>query len=155
MDMKDVLIIKSIFLFMVIWGFALLLAWFRSRIEWIWKVMATLIFGFYIWFFFSEIETAFLAFKGQWYLSLLEFLKELFAVVFTNLFFLWPLALIMVFFKADEIGAENLLKFMCILSLVLWLIFIAYYYFNVGIDKFLFESLKNLLPGTSQEIINN
>ena len=148
LDVKDVLIIKSVFLFMVIWGLALVLAWFRSRIEWIWKILATLIFCFYIWFFWGEITAAFLALKANWYLSLLEFFKELFTIVFTNLFFLWPLALIIVFFKVDEIGAENLLKFMCILSLALWIIFVVYYYLHVGIDKFFFESLRGLLPGT-------
>jgi hypothetical protein len=147
--MKDVLIIKSIFLFIIIWGLALVLVWVRARIEWIWKIAAALIFGFYIWFFFAEIELAFIAFKMQWYLSLLGFFKELFAMTFTNLFFFWPLALIIVFFKVDEMGAESLLKFMCILSLVLWIIFIAYYYLHTDIDKFFFETLKNLLPGTN------
>jgi len=147
--MKDFLIIKSIFLFIVVWGLALILVWFRSRIEWIWKILATVVLGFYIWFFFAEIELAFTALKTQWYLSFLEFFKELFTLVFTNLLFFWPLALIMIFFKIDEMGAENLLKFMCILSLALWIIFIIYYHLHAGIDKFFFETLKNLLPGTS------
>ena len=147
--MNDILMIKSIFLFMVVWGLAVILVWFRARIEWIWKIIATLILGFYIWFFFAEIELAFIALKTQWYFSVLEFFKELFTLVFTNLFFFWPLALIIIFFKVDEMGAENLLKFMCILSLVLWIIFGIYYYLHTDIDKFLFENFKNMLPGMS------
>lgn len=145
--MQDVLIIKSVFLFIIVWGLALILVWFRPRIEWIWKILATLIFGFYIWFFFGEIASAFIAFKAHWYLSFIEFFKELFIMTFSNLFFFWPLALIMIFFKIDDMGAENLLKFMCILSLVLWIIFVAYYFLNPYIDKFFFESLKDMIPG--------
>jgi len=145
-NMSETIIIKSIFVFIVIWGLSTVLLWFRPRIEIFWKIISLLIFVFYIWFFFDEINSGFTAFTANWYKTTIDFLKELITLVFGNLFFLWPLALIIIFYKADDMGAEKLLKFMCILTLVLWLVFIVYYYFNTGIDKFFYESLRKMVP---------
>ncbi len=146
-QMKDVIIIKSIFLFASIWGLSLFLMWFRPRIEIFWKISATVLYAFYGWFFYSEIVNGFREFMSSWYLSFLAFFKELFILVFVNLFFLWPVALVLVYFKADEIGAEKLLRFMCLLTIALWIIFVLYYYFSSGIDSFLLEKLKEMVPG--------
>jgi cytosine/uracil/thiamine/allantoin permease len=73
-------------------------------------------------------------------------LKELSALVFVNLFFIWPLALFIIFYKSDAVGAEKLLKFLCVLTLVLWVIFIVYFFFSKGIDHFLFQDLKKMVP---------
>ena len=48
--------------------------------------------------------------------------------------------------QADEMGAERLLKIMCLLTLVLWVIFVAYVYYDKGIDKFLYENLRKMIP---------
>ena len=144
--MNETLIIKSVFIFISIWGIGIIMLWFRPRIEIFWKIIATLIFGFYIWFFFDEIVLGLNTFRSEWYLSSLQFLKELITLVFVNMFFFWPLVLILIFYKADEIGAERLLKFVCILTLILWIIFVLYFYFSTGIDKYLYENLKKMIP---------
>lgn len=146
MLMKETLIIKSLFIFISFWGLGTVLIWFRPRIEIFWKIIATLIFAFYIWFFYDEIFTGFNTFLASWYISTLDFIKELITLVFINLLFLWPLCLVLIFYKSDTIGAEKLLKFMCVLTLVLWIIFVIYFYFNTGIDKFLYNSLKKMIP---------
>ncbi len=145
--MDKALLIKSMFMFISIWGFTILFIWFRPRIEIFWKIIATLIYLFYIWFFYTEILSGYKAFNAAWFDVTMYFLKELMALVFINLFFLWPLALIIIFFKANDMGAEKLLKFMCIITLVLWVIFLIYVYFSKGIDEFLFKKLKDMVPG--------
>jgi hypothetical protein len=144
--MDKILIIKSIFFFITLWGFTLAFLWFRPRVEIFWKIVATILFLFYVWFFWEEIMKGYHSFTLSWYNVLVDFLKELVALVFVNLFFLWPLTLIIIFYKADEMGAERLLKFMCVLTLVLWVIFVIYVYHDKGIDKFLYQNLKEMVP---------
>ena len=144
--MNDVIIIKSLIFFMAIWGVSLILLWFRPRIEWFWKIAASLIYGFYIWFFFSELRTGLERLKSDWYISSLDFIRELAGIVFINLLFFWPLLLIVIFYKADDVAAEKLLKFISIATVVLWILFIIYYFFNNGIDTFFYERLKEMIP---------
>lgn len=143
---SNILVIKSIFIFFVLWGLAQLLLWFRPRIEIFWKAVSTLILGFYIWFFFAELKSGFSVFRGGWYIALLDFMKELLTIVFTGMFLIWPAALVIIFYKADDIGAERLLKFLCLLTLVLWLLFIIYFFFSAGIDRFFYDNLRKMVP---------
>lgn len=145
--MEKAIIIKSIFLFICLWGFSLVFLWFRPRIEPFWKIIATLIYLFYIWFFFTEINAGYNAFMADWYNTLIHFLKEILSLVFVNLFFFWPVSLILIFYKANDMGAEKLLKFLCILTLILWIFFLIYVFYNKGIDSFLFQKLKEMVPG--------
>lgn len=145
--MSESLLIKSVFLFVAFWGIGISMLWFRPRVEIIWKVIATVILLFYIWFFFEEIRGGYTAFASDWYGFSLNFLKELLALVFVNLFFIWPLSLVIIFYKADAIGAEKLLKFLCVLTLVLWMVFILYFFFSKGIDDFMLKNFKEMIPG--------
>jgi hypothetical protein len=145
--MSEALIIKSVFLFMVFWGIGIAALWFRPRIEIVWKIIATLILVFYMWFFFDEISSGYNSFAAGWYGFTLNFLKEILSLVFANLFFIWPLALALIFYKADAIGAEKLLRFLCVLTLALWFIFILYYFFSKGIDEFMIKNFKEMVPG--------
>ncbi|HDP80148.1 MAG TPA: hypothetical protein ENN21_04825, partial [Spirochaetes bacterium] len=124
--MDKALLIKSLFFFMSLWGISLLMLWFRPRIEIFWKMIATLLFGFYLWFFWGEVSAGYVSVTLNWYTVTIDFIKEVVSLVFVNLFFLWPLALIIIFYKADEIGAEKLLKFMCLCTLALWVVFVIY-----------------------------
>lgn len=146
--MDTPLVIKSLFMFVSLWGITVILLWFRRNIEIFWKIVATLILGFYIWFFFEEISTGYISFfkTTEWYNVTLNFLTELTAVTFTNLFFLWPLSLIIIFYKADDMGAEKLLKFMCILTLILWIIYVIYVFYNKGINEFFNKNLRQMFP---------
>mgnify|MGYP001768794765 CR=1 FL=1 len=143
---SDILVIKSIFLFFSFWGITVLLLWFRPRIEIFWKAVATLILAFYVWFFFPELKAGFYTFKGAWYVSSLDFLREILTIIFAGLFIIWPATLIRIFYKADDIGAEKLLKFLCLLTLVLWVLFIIYFFFSSGIDSFFYENLRKMVP---------
>ena len=144
--MADIFILKSVFIFISIWGLTIILLWFRPRIEIFWKIIATLIYGCYIGIFFDEIVKGFGIFKSDWFVSILNFSKELISLVSINLFFIWPLCLVIIFYKADDVAAEKLLKFISILTLVLWILFVIYSYFSTGIDKFLYENLKKMIP---------
>lgn len=144
--MSETLLIKSVFLFIIFWGIGIGMLWFRPRIDLVWKIIATVILIFYIWFFFDEIINGYNGFTAGWYGSVLNFLKEVLSLVFVNLFFIWPAALILIFYKADDIGAEKLLKFLCVLTLVLWVIFIMYFFFSKGIDEFMLRNLKEMVP---------
>ena len=143
---SDILVIKSIFLFFSFWGLSILLLWFRPRIEFFWKLVASLIFCFYVWFFFPELKAGFSTFRVSWYVSILDFLKEILTIIFTGLFIIWPAALIRIFYKADDMGAEKLLRFLCLLTLVLWILFIIYFFFSAGIDNFFYENLRKMVP---------
>lgn len=90
--------------------------------------------------------TGYELFTGAYFDVTMRFLKELITLIFMNLFFLWPLVLIVIFYKSSDLGAEKLLKFMCILTLVLWIVFVVYVFYQKGIDEFLFENLKKMLP---------
>ncbi len=148
--MEKALLIKSVFLFIALWGLSIVLLWFRPRIELFWKIIATLIFFFYVWFFFEEISKGYNSLLTDWYVVTIDFVRELIALVFVNLFFLWPLSLILIFYKSNEVGAERMLKFMCLLTLILWVIFVVYVYYNKGIDEFLYEKLKEMIPYTKK-----
>ncbi len=145
--MENALLIQSLFLFISLWGFTVMFLWFRPRLELFWKIVATLIFIFYVWFFWDELSRGYNAFQAAWFDVTMHFLKELLSLVFVNLFLFWPIALLLIFYKADEVGAERLLKFMCVLTIVLWIIFVIYAYYHRGIDVFLFEKLKKMVPG--------
>ena len=144
--MDKALLIKSVFFFVSLWGFTVAFLWFRPRIEVFWKIIATLIFVFYVWFFWDDLNKGYAALTVDWYKVTVDFMKELIAHVFVNLFFLWPVALIVVFYKADEFGAEKILKFMCILTIILWIVFAVYVYYERGIDTFLYKNLKEMIP---------
>jgi hypothetical protein len=148
--MKEVMIIKSLFVFIIFWGAGIVLLWFRPRIEIIWKAAATLLFALTTWFFYEEIKEGYSYFTSGWYTYILLFVKELLVLVFVNMFFFWPLALVIIFYKADDMGAERLLKFLCILTVVLWILFIVYSIFDRGIDAFFLESLKGMVPGAGR-----
>ncbi len=144
--MNEALLMKSIFLFIVFWGIGIAMLWFRPRIELVWKIIATVILVFYIWFFYSEISSGYGSFVAGWYGFSITFLKELLSLVFVNLFFIWPAGLILIFYKADAVGAEKLLKFLCVLTIVLWFVFILYFFFSKGIDDFMLQKLKQMVP---------
>jgi hypothetical protein len=145
--MEKPLLIKSVFMFFNLWTIGIIFLWFRRSIEIFWKIIATLLLGFYFWFFYEELMSGYMHFTADWYTMVITFLTELLTITFTNLFFLWPVVLIVIFYKADDIGAERLLKFMCILTLVLWIIFVLYIFYNKGINKFLYENLREMIPG--------
>ena len=143
---NNVLIFKSIFLFCSIWGIAVLLLWFRPRIELFWKLVATLIFILYIWFFYNEFSQSFNLFKTDWYISIIEFFKEILIIIFAGMFIIWPITLIIIFYKANDIGSEKLLRFICLLTIILWVAFIIYFFFSSGVENFFYETLKEMIP---------
>jgi len=143
---NEILFIKSIFLFLSFWGLAILLLWFRPRVEIFWKIMATFILLFYLWFFWDEVYKGFISFKAEWYLAVIEFFRESLFIIFGTLFIIWPISLIIIFYMANDIAAEKMLKFLCILTLFLWIIFIIYFFFHEGIAKFFYETLKKMIP---------
>jgi len=143
---NNVIILKSIFLFCSIWGIAVLLLWIRPRVELFWKLVATCIFIFYIWFFFNEFSSSFNSFKADWYIGIIEFFKEILIVIFAGMFIIWPVTLIIIFYKANDIGSEKLLRFICVLTIVLWVAFIIYFFFSVRVENFFYETLKEMVP---------
>ncbi len=145
--MDKSLLINSVFMLTGLWTIALIFLWFRRSIEIFWKIAATLILGFYYWFFFEQLSAGYSSFTTDWYKITITFLTELLSMTYTNLFYLWPIALIVIFYKADDIGAERLLKFMCVLTIIIWIIFVVYIFYNKGINKFLFENLRQMMPG--------
>lgn len=145
--MDDSVVLKSVFFFMCIWAIALLLLWFRRGIGPLWKITATAAFVFYCVFFQNEIAAGLQSIKQNWYVSFLDFVRGLFRTVFTDMFFLWPVALFTVFVKADDIGSEKLLRFMFILSIFLWICFLLYFNFDASIDNFFYETLRDMIPG--------
>ena len=144
---SNVIILKSsIFMFCSIWGFAILLLWIRPRVELFWKIVATIIFIFYIWFFFNELTLSFSSLKADWYIAIIEFFKEVLIIIFSGMFIIWPIILIVIFYKANDIGSEKLLRFICVLTIVLWVAFIIYSFFSSGVENFFYGTLKNMIP---------
>jgi hypothetical protein len=146
--MEKALILKSVAIFVLLWGIAAIFLWFRPKIEIFWKIVASILFIFYVWFFYEEIIRGFSAIRADWYPVVITFLKELLVLVFVNLFFLWPVVLVVVFYKADDIGAERLLKFMCVFTVVVWIVLVAYAFYDKKIDTFLYDKLKSSIPFT-------
>jgi hypothetical protein len=146
--MENTLIIRSVSVFIAIWGIATVFLWFRPKIEFFWKLVATMIFLFYLWFFHDEIARNMASFRADWYIATIAFFKELLVLSFVFLFFLWPVVLFVVFYKSDDMGAESLLKLLCVITIVLWIIFAAYVFYDKKIDAFLYEKLKTLIPFT-------
>ncbi len=142
----NILMTKSMFPVFSIWALTVLLLWFRPRIEIFWKLVASLIFIFYVWFFHEDLIRGYENFTLAWYEETLAFIKEFLGIVFVTLFLIWPLSLILIFYTANDMGAERLLKFLCLLTLILWLLFIIYYLFSEGIDHFMYDEMKKLLP---------
>ncbi len=138
--------IKSVFMFLCLWGICAAALWFRPSIEIFWKILATCILLFYIYFFNDELLIGYHSFLKDWYVLFADFFKELITLTFVCLFFLWPVTLIIIFYKADDTGAEKLLKFMCILTLVIWIVFVIFVFYDKGIDRLLYDNLKKMVP---------
>ncbi|MFA5518743.1 MAG: hypothetical protein WDA74_05745, partial [Spirochaetota bacterium] len=98
-------------------------------------------------FFFSELKSGLIAFQNDWYVSILDFIKDFILIIFASIFIIWPVSILIIFYKANDIGAEKLLKFLCIFTLLLWIIFIIFFFFNEGIYIFFYEYLKKMVPG--------
>jgi len=141
--MNTTMLSTSMMMFSVIWGLSVVLLWMRPRIEILWKIAAS---GIYIWFFYKDLLKGFKQFQKDWYMVTIAFIKEFSGLLFANMFFLWPLALIIIFYKADDVGAERLLKFMCIFTLLVWIVFTLYSFYSKQIDTFLFETLRQMIP---------
>lgn len=144
--MERSIIFNSIFMFIFIWGIALFFLWFRPKLEFFWKIMATLVYAFYLWFFWEEVFRGYQAIRNAWYPVVLSFGKELILLVFYCTFIFWPITLIRAFYKSDEIGAEKLVRFMCILTPIVWLAIAIYVFNNKGIDEFFFRRLVESIP---------
>ena len=144
--MEKILLDKSSSIFIAIWGLSIAFLWFRPRIEIFWKIIATLIFTFYIYFFMEQITRGFNLIQTDWYTVIISFIKDLIKLIFLNLFLLWPVTLIVIFYKSNDMGSERLLKFMCILTIVIWIILLVYVYHTKGINEFLFDKLKDMVP---------
>jgi len=144
--MEKTLILKSAPIFIFLWGFGIVFLWYRPRIEIFWKIIATILFAFYVWFFHEEITRGFAAIKADWFVIILSFLKDLLSLAFVSLFLLWPLLLMVIFYKSDDISAENLLKVICIITVVVWILFVAYVMYDKKIDPFLFDKVRSYIP---------
>lgn len=144
--MENLFLVRSIMIFMAFWGLGILLLWFRPRIDIFWKIVATLIFAFYCWFFFAEISQNYLAIRHDWFTFVVQFLMDFGTLLFSNLFLFWPILLVVIFYKSDDFGAERLLKFVVIFSLLLWFFMIAYVYYYKGINSFMFDKLREMIP---------
>lgn len=142
--MARLILMKYAHIFLGIWGICVIALWLRQSMEMFWKVLATCIFVFYGWFFFREVSAGYSAFQSGWYSHVVEFIVEFVAMVFASLFFFWPIALFIIFYKADDIGAEKLLKFMCIFTLVVWVACVFYVFSDKGVENFLYNNLKKL-----------
>lgn len=144
--MNNNLILNSIFIFVFLWAVSLAFLWFRPHIDLFWKIIATLIFLIFLWLFKKEIMSGYAAFNADWYKSIIVFIRELMLLIFYNFFLFWPMTLIIIFYKADDIAAENLLKFICIFTLILSAVIWAYIFFHEGVDRFIYEKLINVVP---------
>lgn len=143
--MSEIFSLNAIFFFVCIWGCCLGLVWFRPRLEARWKIFATVLFLIMIYLVFSQLSNAWHQFTLGWHVYILQFLRELMMYLFSSLLFLWPLALVLIFYKADAMAAERLLVFMCIFTVVLFVMAVAYTYYSKGIDSFLLENLRELM----------
>ncbi len=144
--MEQNIILKSVFIFIFLWSISIVFLWFRPKVEFFWKIIATAILLLFIYFFKKEIMNGYTSFTADWYAALITFLREILLLLFYNLFIFWPMTLIIVFYKADDVGAEKLLKFMCVFTLVLCVIILGYVYYKEGVDKFIYEKLIDVIP---------
>ena len=143
--MNEVISINSIFMYMCLWFIGLMMILSRPRVEIVWKIISCFIFALFIFLLFDEFKSGYNRFISGWYIYSLQFFKEFIMYLFSSLFFLWPLCLVIVFYKSDAIGSEKILKFMCLLTLVLLIISLIYAYYSKGIDKFLIDNIKKNL----------
>jgi cytosine/uracil/thiamine/allantoin permease len=62
------------------------------------------------------------------------------------MFIIWPVTLIIIFYKANDIGSEKLLRFICLLTIILWVAFIIYFFFSLRVEDFFYDTLKTMVP---------
>ncbi|MBP8988039.1 MAG: hypothetical protein KBG92_09555, partial [Spirochaetes bacterium] len=86
--MNTTMLSTSMMMFSVIWGLSVVLLWMRPRIEILWKIAASGIYGFYIWFFYKDLLKGFKQFQKDWYTVTIAFIKEFSGLLFANMFFL-------------------------------------------------------------------
>ena len=147
--MSEFFILRTSIIFLGFWSLGIVLLWFRPRIEIFWKIIATLILAFVIYLCIDILQNDLDRFFENGINSLFLFLKEFFALLLLNLFFLWPVALVLIFYKADDIGAERLLKFMSIITLILLIIAFVYVFFSEGADQQILDNIKKIIPDGS------
>jgi hypothetical protein len=145
--MERFLIKNSIFVFMFLWAVGIFFVWFRPKIEIFWKFVATMLFAFHVLLFQDELLKSYNIFSNAWYPTLIKFLSDLLGLLYFQLFVFWPVSLVFVFYKKDEIGAEKLLKFMSVFTLILVAATLTLVLYDKGVDKFLHDKVHKMVPG--------
>ncbi len=144
--MESIIILKTVFIFIVLWGLAAAFLIFRPRVSFIWKIAAIMLYAFYVWYFREDIMSGYGSFTQDWFGTLILFAKEIMFLMFYLLFVFWPISLVIIFYKADDLGAQNLLKFMVIYTLIVWVIITIYAFNKKVIDSTLYETLTGWIP---------
>ncbi|MEM7181541.1 MAG: hypothetical protein AAF518_11555 [Spirochaetota bacterium] len=129
----------------VFWGIGLVLSFFRSSIELIWKAFFLLIYFFYFSLFYGEISQGYQRLVNNYPYEIVNYIYGLGKTYFYTLLLLWPLVLIRIYYSASEILSYAIIKALVLATLVYWAGFAIWLVFYKQITYFLETRLVELL----------
>ena len=129
----------------IFWGLALVLSFFRSSIELIWKAFFLLIYLFYFILFYAEIANGYQRLVNNYPYEIVNYVYGLGKTYFYTLLLLWPLVLIRIYYSASEALSHAIIKTMILATILYWLGFSMWLLFYKQITYFLETRLVELL----------
>ncbi|TGK19848.1 hypothetical protein [Leptospira stimsonii] len=140
-------IVFPIFLF---WFCGLTLVLFRSDFEFVWKIIFVFIFIFYFFQYFPELKTSYERLTASYPVEILSWIYGMGRGIYFFLLFLWPVALIRIFYSASPQVSKSLAKALVSVTLIYWGGFILYNNFSPEVDAFLKGTFLKFLKFSSK-----
>lgn len=141
---------QIIFPIFLIWFVGLTLVLIRNDIEIIWKIATFFVFIFYFFQFFPELKESYGRLSKSYPAEILSWFYGVPRAVYFFLLFLWPIAVIRMYYTASPTLANLTAKMLVGATLIYWILFLAYHQFSAQIDTFLstkFLDWITIVPG--------
>ncbi|AAN48000.1 hypothetical protein ACO2J1_05130 [Leptospira interrogans] len=126
-------IVFPIFLF---WFCGLTLVLFRSDFEFVWKIVFVFVFIFYFFQYFPELKTSYERLTQSYPVEIVSWVYGIGKGFYFFLLFLWPVALLRIFYSASPQIGRSLAKTLVSATLFYWCGFLLYNHFSNEVDNF-------------------
>ncbi|EPG66529.1 hypothetical protein [Leptospira wolffii] len=128
---------QIVFPIFLLWFVGLTLVLIRNDIEIIWKIATFFVFVFYFFQFFPELKESYGRLSKSYPTEILNWFYGVPRAVYFFLLFVWPIAVIRMYYTASPTLANLSAKMLVGATLVYWILFLAYHQFTAPIDDFL------------------
>ncbi|PJZ49785.1 hypothetical protein [Leptospira saintgironsiae] len=127
---------QIVFPIFLIWFVGLTFVLIRNDIEIIWKIATFFIFVFYFFQFFPELKEAYERLSKSYPSEILSWLYGIPRAIYFFLLFLWPIAVVRMYYSASPVLANMTARTLVAATLAYWIFFLIYHQFTGQIDEF-------------------